>query len=354
MKHLRPRAPSATLVIALVIASLLPRAVAAQDVTRPSANTRIEEAQSRFKRGVELHAEGDFSGALVELTRTYELAPNFRILFNLGQISYQRRDYAGAVEHFSRYLNEGGDQIPPSRRLEIEGDLIKLRQRVGYVGIQVADSGFDVIIDDADKGPTPLPTPVLLNVGRHRIELVAASGERQVRIVDLPGGQTLWLKFKPPVPQLNERSATAAFAARKPASTSALRDDPPTPPTPPVRSRRSTEKQDDPAGQRRWAPWLAWALTAACAGGAAVTGSMAMSHSFELQRKIDSYPVSQRELDSIRQREHEFALATDGLMLGTAVLSAIALYLTFSGPPRTETKRPSQLANISNMAHTAH
>jgi hypothetical protein len=85
-------------------------------------------------------------------------------------------------------------------------------------------------------------------------------------------------------------------------------------------------------------------LTAVAAGGAAVTGVVALTTSRDVQQKLDSFPVSPTELDDLRTKEHQFALATDGLLIGTAVLSAISLYLTFSGPARGEGDRRSELA----------
>ena len=317
----------------------------AQVVTPLATESRVEEAQSRFRRGVELYTEGDSSGALVELTRAYELSLNFRILFNLGQVSYQRRNYAAALDYLTRYLNQGGDQIPTSRRVEVEADLDQLRQRVGYVGIQVAETGFEVLVDDVSIGATPLPAPATVNVGHHRVELVSAtSGDKQTRVIDLPGRQTLWLKFKSPVPpvlRLDERTATAALADHR-APAEPISDEPP------LRSTRSEKRRkgsdEDARGGRSRVPWLSWALTAVAAGGAAVTGVMALTTSLDVKQKLDSFPVSPTELDDLRTKEHQFALATDGLLIGTAVLSAISLYLTFSGPSRGEGDRRSDVA----------
>jgi tetratricopeptide (TPR) repeat protein len=292
---------------------------------------------------VELYAEGDYSGALVELTRAYELAPNFRILFNLGQMSYQRRNYAAALDYLTRYLNQGGDQIPASRRMQVEADLDQLRQRVGYVGIEMAARGFDVVIDDLVVGATPLAAPVTVNVGHHRVALVNPSGDQQVRVIDLPGRQTVWLKFKPPVPPLDERTAIAALADHRPDAGSA-----PEEAASPLRAARSAKPRDNQSDEldaaHRRGLWLSWTLTAIVAGSAAVTGALALSTSLELERKLDSYPASPTELDDLRTRKHQLALATDGLLIGTTILSALSLYLTFSGPSRAEHDGPSQLS----------
>ena len=71
--------------------------------------------------------------ALVELRRAYELAPSYKLLFNIGQVHLQKSDYASALDSFERYLAQGGDKIARKRRREIEALVEKLRQRVAEV-----------------------------------------------------------------------------------------------------------------------------------------------------------------------------------------------------------------------------
>lgn len=305
-----------------------------------AAGPRVVEAQTRFRRSVELYAEGELPSALAELTRAYQLAPNYRLLFNMGRISHQLRDYAAAVDYFTRYLDEGADEVPAPRRGEVESDLGDLKLRVGNLRIQVADPNFDVVIDDVERGTTPLPGPILLNVGRHRVELISPSGERQVRMVELAGGQTVPVQFKvrPLAPRL--RLAPKASSATRGASPNAVVFSD----KPAIRSAAADDGQPSP---RRWSPWVAWTLTVLCGGAAAVSGSMALSSAADLENIIDAYPVSQRELDAYAARRREFALATDGFLLGTAVLSAISLYLTFSGETNTARTGAKQVASAN-------
>ena len=75
----------------------------------PAESAKLDDAQRRFQRGIELYKESDFDAALVEFKRAYELVPSYKILYNLGQVSYQRHDYASALRYFRQYLEEGGD-----------------------------------------------------------------------------------------------------------------------------------------------------------------------------------------------------------------------------------------------------
>ena len=95
------------------------------------------EAQAHFKRGVELYEDNDLAAALVEFRRAYDLVPNYRVLYNLGRVASALHDYATALRHYRQYLAEGGSQVVPSRRLEVEGEIVKLTSRVGQVRVIV-------------------------------------------------------------------------------------------------------------------------------------------------------------------------------------------------------------------------
>src|SRR4051794_6696164 len=57
-------------------------AASPSDGSRADSTDPKEEAIARFKRGLELHGEGDFSAALIEFRKAYELAPQYRVLYN--------------------------------------------------------------------------------------------------------------------------------------------------------------------------------------------------------------------------------------------------------------------------------
>src|SRR5262245_47373416 len=165
---------------------------------------KVGEAQHLFQRGVDLYKEADLGGALVEFKRAYELAPSFKILYNLGQVSYQRHDYANALRYFRQYLTEGGNAIPIDRQNEVAGDVVRLEQRVGRVEIQAVEPGMEVYVDDVLVGTTPLDAPIAVNEGRRKIDLVSRKGENRTRQVDVAGGELARASFPRLVPQVAE------------------------------------------------------------------------------------------------------------------------------------------------------
>ncbi len=96
---------------ALLLASLLAAATAGSPATAaaPPSGDAVSAARDHFQRGVELFREGDFAAALVEFRRTDELAPTYKLSYNIGQACFELRDYACALSAFRRYLKGGGD-----------------------------------------------------------------------------------------------------------------------------------------------------------------------------------------------------------------------------------------------------
>ena len=92
----------------------------------------VAQARQHFARGVELYRGGAYDAALAAFTRAYELAPTYRILYNLAQVQAQRQDYVQALELFARYLGEGAAapaeaRIPDARVAEVEAEMTELR-----------------------------------------------------------------------------------------------------------------------------------------------------------------------------------------------------------------------------------
>ena len=85
----------------MVAAVVVPPAYAGDADREADADPRAE-ASKRFRRGVKLYNDGDFVAALIEFKRAYELEPNYRVLYNLGQTSRELKDYAAALRAYEQ------------------------------------------------------------------------------------------------------------------------------------------------------------------------------------------------------------------------------------------------------------
>ncbi|WP_394837569.1 PEGA domain-containing protein [Pendulispora rubella] len=157
----------------------------------PPANpANADEAQMRFKRGLELYDEQDFQNALIEFRRAYELQPTYKILYNLGQVCFQLTEYACALRNFEKYLKEGGPNVASDRRTEVERDIAKLQTRIGRIEIVTSVPGVDITIDDTYIGKTPLDASVPVGAGRRKITATKEGRAPLTRIVEVAGTES--------------------------------------------------------------------------------------------------------------------------------------------------------------------
>lgn len=285
--------------LALVLAGLLPLTAAhaqepapdAQVVIKevPPADGDVERARSHFKRGVEHYRDGDASAALTEFKRAYDIAPNYRLLFNLGQVSQELRDYPAAHDYYTRYLAEGGDSIEPARRAEIEAALVKIANRIGTLELTSSVTGAEFFVDDVSVGVAPLATSVEVSAGRRRISARAAGHEAIHQVLDVVGGETERVHF----------------------------DFPPNEPAPVATPAPLRAEPDSGMPPAFWFGIGTGALAISAGVMAYLTSQDNAAYQDALER-----PTSEDELEEIADRTKTKALITDILLAATVAAAA--------------------------------
>jgi hypothetical protein len=286
--------------------------------TGPARADNPEEAKARFGRGVELYKEGDYRAALIEFRRAHELAPNYKVLYNIGQANLELSDYAGAVVAFRRYLDEGKGDVPAEKRKLVEGEIEKLEARVARVTVKVDLEGAEVTVDDVVVGKTPLAQPVLVSAGRRRIAIVRAGVPAASRVVDLAGGDRPTVTFdvaKEPPPA---STTPAVVATGAPAPTASP---PPEPPPPPPRSETPV--------------YVGLGVTGALGIGTGIVGLLALSAKGSLDKQLDKVPGDSTAIQDRRDQVKSLALVTDVLGAATLVSGAVTTYLALRPTPST-------------------
>jgi hypothetical protein len=218
----RHRGVAALLAVSLAIAPVAARAQQAAAVAPAPAPTADAVAQARqhFTRGVKLYEEDDFRTALIEFNRAYELAPNWQVLYNIGQSYYQLRDYADALATMERYVAEGGANVPRDRRAQVDKEMDELRGRVAHVTFTSNVEGADVAVDDVVLGKTPFTAPHVVSAGRHKMTASKAGWASAMKVVDVAGGDTMAISLDM-TEQAHEQAAAAAAPAEAPSHTGA-------------------------------------------------------------------------------------------------------------------------------------
>lgn len=275
--------PAARLVSLVALLAQVPLAAAPRAAfAAPAEDPKVAEGRKHFTRGVELYNDGDFRGALIEFQRAYQIAPSFRILYNVGKANLELLDYPAALAAFERYLAEGGAEVPADKRTEVEGEIVKLKQRVAYLSIECNAAGHEVWVDDTMVGKTPLPKEVVVGTGRHKITI----RDKAQQVVEVAGGDHAKVKLTVPV-------------------------DAPPPPS---------------AGPSRTGLWVGVGVTSALLVTTGVFGYLALSTRKDFESAADAGPLSAGDAEDRERRVRRFALATDVLAGATVLAGAATLY----------------------------
>jgi len=282
-RHAARVRPGALTALALALALLAPPVAA--------DGPKGAEADTHFRHGVDLYRDGDFSTALVEFQRAYELDAKYQVLYNVAEAYYQLQDYAHALLTFQRYLNDGGKRITPKRRKEVDRELEKLKGRVARLTVLTSEPGANLTIDEASVATTPLGEPLVVSAGRRKVTATVPGRPPITRVVELAGGDVQTVTLEIPAAAPTVRVVTA-----------------------PQRSITG--------------PLIAWVATGALTAGAVATGIVALGASSDLKDKLGSFPGDPRAISAARSKTSAFALATD-ILAATAIAGVgVSIYLT--------------------------
>lgn len=276
-----------------------------------AATANVEKARQHFQRGIDSYRDGDLATALIEFKRAYSTAPNYRLLYNLGQVSADLRDYPAAERYLSQYLEESRNSLDEARKLAVQDELAKVRSRIAYVHVTSNVDGTEVLVDDVLVGRTPQEAPIHVSTGRRRVTGRAPGYAPTTQIVDAAGGED--------VPVTLHLQPIPTNIAERPVA------------TPPVYRRGGTRK-----------PLIIGLAIGAgvLAAGGAVFGYLAESDASEyreaLQRKTNS-----SELKELANGAKTYALVTD-FLIGAALLTATVGTVVLLSPD-IETKEQAEL-----------
>lgn len=172
-----------------------PAGAAAATATAPPTDAQ-EEASVHFKRGLQLFDEGDYTLALVEFERAYQLAPNYRALYNIALVDVQLGRYADAARTFTQYLRDGGSAIAPGRLNEVNKTLGELKLRTATIEIALNVPTAEVTLDGKPLDPTLIKSPTVIDAGEHTLRATAPGYQPALKTVTLAGGDRTGIRLE--------------------------------------------------------------------------------------------------------------------------------------------------------------
>lgn len=300
---------------------------------KAATQAEVDEAQRHYKRGVELFKNAVYDAALIEFRRAYEIAPSYKILYNIGQVSRQLDDFASALDAYEQYLREGGSNVPSTREVEVKAELERISQWVGKLEVTSKSSGVEITVDDVAVGRTPIRV-ISVNAGRRKVTATAPGRAPLTRIVDVAGGEMAKLNFDYAEEGSSAPAAPAPAAVQSPVPAQPVNPSQPQVQvqTQPLAPMQPQSPVSSPSNAQRSAPWFLWGGAAVIAAGAATTGVFALKSSNEIDDLKRTPNVTADEYDKKHDQMVRFALATDVLTGLAVVVGGVALYVTLKSP----------------------
>jgi tetratricopeptide (TPR) repeat protein len=313
MKHASRSALVFTLAVNVGLGLPLVRAEAAP-AGGPQAP--MDQARDRFAKGVQLYHEGSFEAALAEFQKAYQLAPSYRLHYNIAQVYYELHNYVEALRAFWKYLAQGGNEIPADRKAKVQAEMQKLESRVCYLTIKTNVHGAQITLDDAPVGIAPLRSPVLVNPGLRRVGATRPGYLPVALSVTAAGGERL---------EVNLPLADAVGHPGLVGHAGAL----------PVGGLGLAATDTGTAGPTRSKTWISLATAGVLASGTLVLGLLARDAKGEFETELARVPNTKAGIEDARTRMVRYAALTDAVGAAALMATGVTVYFALTeGRPR--------------------
>lgn len=150
-------------------------------------------AEALRAQGSAALAKKDWGAASDALVESYRLSPDGRTLYLLGQVAWNTGKTVAAQDLMRRFLADQASSEDAAARAEADKIVDQPRPASGEV-LVVGERGSLVFVDDRVVGILPLPLPLLLVSGEHKVTL-EVSGRRLEGPVRVLPGRTSELRF---------------------------------------------------------------------------------------------------------------------------------------------------------------
>jgi len=297
---------------------------AAPSPAAAATDDAVSRAKEHFFRGVSFYKSGSLDAALAEFEKAYEIRPDYRLLYNIGQVHAERHDDCAALKALTAYLAEGGAEIPPERKAAVEEALAAHRGRVASVVVTSDSDRGDVLVDGVVADTLPLKGPVNVNAGIREISLRLNGRTSLPRRLTLAGGDKVEVNLSLDRPLL------------------------------PVALEPGAEPRSNESASVPRRAWAAFAAAGLFAGGAVTLGILAHRAKTDFDRDLNAYPGDRSRIDDDRRRLRWLAGFTDGAAAAAVLSLGIGCYWALSRGDETEASRPASVsAARTTGAHKA-
>jgi PEGA domain len=178
-----------------------PPPTAAAGGLAPLSESLTGQAKDDYNAARILIGDNDFAGAQVKFAQALEHSGDLRLLWNMAVCEKNLRHYVNVLQLLTRYQREGDARMTEQQRAEVAAVVQTVRTLISRVHLEVDQDAATVFVDDKQVGTTPLPEPLLIDLGRRRIRASKPGYDDAEIVQDIAGGSELSfsLALKPEV-----------------------------------------------------------------------------------------------------------------------------------------------------------
>ncbi|WP_438032367.1 PEGA domain-containing protein [Sorangium sp. So ce204] len=159
--------------------------------TRPSrvplAQALTGAAKDDYETGRLLYSDGDFRGARFKFQHAHELSGDPRLIWNIAACEKKLRRYASVLLLLERYERDAGPLLTDVERQATTSLIGEVKKLVSRLAVTVDQDGAEIFVDDEAIGTSPLPGPVLVDIGTRRIRVTKPGFKEYVRTEQVAG-----------------------------------------------------------------------------------------------------------------------------------------------------------------------
>jgi hypothetical protein len=168
-----------------------PPAAAAPPAAPPLSETLTGMAKAEYEAGRILYGDKDFGNAIVKFMKAHELSKDPRLLWNIAVCEKNLRHYSKMLADIQRYRTEAAALLSDDEKAQSVEIIKTVEAFVSRMKLTASEDGAEVFIDDEKVGETPLPGPVIVDVGARKIRLTKKGFKEALVTKEVTGGGEL-------------------------------------------------------------------------------------------------------------------------------------------------------------------
>jgi hypothetical protein len=130
-----------------------------------------QDAKTHLAAADTAAAKKDWAAAASAYRASNAAEPSVQAAEGLANAEYQQKHDGDAYAAYGKFVQDWGDKVAPYKKILAESRMKEIAARTGELTITVSEPGAAIAIDDKPAGVSPLPSPLRLPPGPHRVRI---------------------------------------------------------------------------------------------------------------------------------------------------------------------------------------